>query len=98
MTIYHRRRELGFLDKSHATTDDYQINELARIIISENPEFRQLLILGRLRALGYLVTRDCLHKAIRTHDPLNNALWMSRGLTARRMYSVAGPNSLWHIG
>lgn len=39
----------------------------------------QMLILGRLRALGYHMTRDRLRQAIRSKDPLNNALQMPRG-------------------
>jgi len=31
-------------------------------------------------------------------DPVNVALRWPGGATAKRQYSVPGPNSLWHIG
>ena len=46
---------------------------------------------GRLRSLGYKVTRDRVRQAIRVTDPLSIALQsLPQG--------VPGPNSLWHIG
>ena len=86
MTIYRRRREMEFMDDFWIIPDDHQLNELVRAIRSENPQLGQMLILGRLGALDYHVTRDRLHQAIRSQDPLNNALLMPRGLTARRTY------------
>ena len=47
--------------------------------------------------MGYRVTRERVREAIRNTDPINNASrW--REVSARRTYSVPGPNSLWHIG
>ena len=53
---------------------------------------------GRLRSLGYQVTRDRVRQAIRATDPLSVALRILPAVTSRRPYSVPGPNSLWHIG
>ena len=50
---------------------------------------------GSLRAKGVKVTRERVHQALRSIDPIGVAL---TGATRRRPYSVAGPNSLWHIG
>ena len=49
---------------------------------------------GSLRAKGVKVTR----LALRTIDPIGVALRWPAGATRRQPYSVAGPNSLWHIG
>ena len=43
-----------------------------------------------LGAKGVKVTRD--------RDPIGVALRWPAGATRRQPYSVAGPNSLWHIG
>ena len=44
------------------------------------------------------VTRERIRSTLRLLDPLGSALRWPSGLTRRRPYSVAGPNSLWHIG
>jgi len=56
------------------------------------------MIMGQIRSMGYKVTRDRLRQEIRNADPLFTALRWRGGLTCRSPYSVAGPNSLWHIG
>ena len=59
-----------------------------------NPNVGESIVTGRLRSLGYHVPRDQVRQAFRSSDPLR---WPGV-LTHRRPYSVAGPNSLWHIG
>ena len=53
---------------------------------------------GSLQAKGVKVTRERVRLALRTIDPIGAALRWPAGATRRRPYSVAGPNSLWHIG
>ncbi len=65
---------------------------------SETPTIGVSMVTGRLRALGYKVSRDRIRKALRDADPLSSALRWTGGLTRRQPYCVAGPNSLWHIG
>ena len=55
-------------------------------------------MIGRLRFMGYYVSRARVREAIRETDPINTALRWQGVQTARRRYSVPGPNSLWHIG
>ena len=61
-------------------------------------EIGETIVLGRLRALGFQVTRERVRNALRQTDPLSSALRWKGNLTRRRPYSVPGPNSLWHIG
>jgi hypothetical protein len=71
--------------------------QIVRQAREELPDLGQSMLAGRLRAMGVRVTRERIREAVRRSDPLNTALrW--HGLTARRPYSVPGPNSLWHIG
>ncbi len=58
----------------------------------------EVLVLGRLRSLEYAVCRRQLRLAIQKSDPINTALRATTGPLSRRVYSVPGPNSLWHIG
>ena len=52
------------------------------------PYVGESLVSGRLRSLGYRVSRERVRQALRSTDPLSSAL----------RWPGAGPNSLWHIG
>ncbi len=74
-----------------------QLNDFIHQLRRELPSLGQTIIWGRLRSQGFRVTRARVRAAIRASDPLQNALrW--RNMTTRHPYSVASPNSLWHIG
>lgn len=62
------------------------------------PDMGEVMVVGRIRSLGFCVSRDRIRRIIRSTDPLNTALRGITGRTSRRPYSVPGPNSLWHIG
>jgi len=65
---------------------------------TEYPYLGEVMVLGRPRSLGCAVRRSQLRQAIRETDPINTALRATTGPLSRRVYSVPGPNSLWHIG
>ena len=98
MTIYRRRRAYGLLGEPSTVPTDAELSMLIRQIRLEMPELGQNLVHGRVRAIGFRVTRDRVRAMMREQDPLNTALRMPGGLTARKKYSVPGPNSLWHVG
>ena len=51
---------------------------------------------GHLRSLGLRVQRDRIRESIGRVDPENSRIrWAV--VISRRAYSVAGPNSLWHV-
>lgn len=97
MTVYRRRRELNLLNQGQSISMS-ALRTAIREIQIRSPNMGEVMILGQLRAQQYAVTRDRVRRVIRELDPLNVALRGPRGLTARRPYSVPGPNSLWHIG
>ena len=54
------------------------------------------LVSGHLRSMGLRVQRDRIRESIGRVDPGNSRIrWAV--VISRRAYSVAGPNSLWHI-
>ena len=67
-------------------------------IQAESPTLGESMVAGRLRASGYKVTRERIRNTLRETDPLSVAMRWPGGLSRRHPYSVAGPNSLWHIG
>lgn len=99
MTLYRRRVEYGMMedDPSELLTDS-QLEKKLQEVRQTYPTFGETMAMGHLRSLGYHVTRSRLGRAIRATDPINRALRWTGGLTARRPYSVPGPNALWHIG
>ncbi len=97
MTLFRRRVEFGMLHQGQTIQDD-ELLRLLREMRSEFPEMGEVMVSGRLRALGYSIVRDRVRRAIRETDPLNTALRAIIGPLARRVYSVPGPNSLWHVG
>ncbi|XP_064384818.1 uncharacterized protein LOC135333721 [Halichondria panicea] len=99
MTIYRRRREFGILDVHSAarSISDSDLRTKLQQVRREMPNMGETLVIGRLRSLGYAVTRQRVRNAIHATDPLNAALRWRGILTARRPYSVPSPNSLWHM-
>ena len=97
MTLYRRRIEHGMRQRGRSIGND-ELRTLLRYMRSEFPNIGEVMVLGRLRSLGYGVTRSRVRTAIRQTDPINTALRALTGPTARRIYSVPGPNSLWHMG
>ena len=97
MTIYRRRREYDMLEEAPRSMTANELTQFVEELRTQLPDIGETLVIGRLQSLGYHVPRERVRQSIRSTDPLNTALrW--HGVTARRPYSVPGPNSLWHIG
>ena len=98
MTLYRRRVDFGLVDYPNSDLSDEDLSEMIREFRHHNPDVGESMAAGLLRARGYRVTRTRIRDALRSSDPLSAALRWPGGITRRRVYSVAGPNSLWHIG
>jgi len=96
-TIYRRRMEYGLHSSQGTPISDNDLQECLSEMRSRFPALGQTMAWGRLRSLGYAVTRARIREAIRATDPIYTALrW--REMTTRRPYSIPSPNSLWHVG
>ena len=97
-TVKRRIAKYGCHQRSvYSTITDDELDNLLRMIISENPQT------GYKRMTGYLVRNIIiqekrLREAMRRVDP-EGVLLRSLQLKAisRRKYKVKGTNSLWHI-
>lgn len=98
MTVYRRRREYGMSGTPNATLTDAELLLLVRRMQRESPALGQTMVWGRLRSMGFSVTRERVRRTLRNIDPLHSALRWRGELVRRHPYSVPGPNSLWHIG
>lgn len=97
MTIYRRRVEYG-ITSSGSNLSDGDLMSILQQISSEQPAMGETMMWGRLKSMGFHVTRSQLRVAIREVDPIQRALRWNTQLARRQPYSVPGPNSLWHIG
>lgn len=77
---------------------DNDLIAMIREFRHDNPNVGETMTAGLLRGRGYKVTRARIRNALHFSDPLSAALRWPGSITRRRIYSVAGPNSLWHIG
>ena len=98
MTIYRRRVQYDMVEDPRTIPDNAELRRLIEHTRQELPYLGEVMVMGRLRALGYYVTRSSLRQVIHDTDPINRVLRWGRNLHVRRPYSVPGPNSLWHIG
>ena len=98
MTVYQRRVEYDMVEDPRIIPDDSELRRLVEQTRQELPYLGEVMVMGRLRALGYYVTRSLLRQVINETDPINSALRWGSNLHVRRPFSVPGPNSLWHIG
>ena len=100
MTVYRRRRDFGILDFDEPARNmsDNELHRVLQQVRQEMPHMGEALVIGRLHSMGYRIPRQRVREAIHATDPLNTALRWGGILTTRRPYSVAGPNSLWHVG
>ena len=97
-TIYRRVREYGLENLGRFTeiTDD-ELDSLMRDYISRHGNTTgESYIIGYIKSLNLRLQRDRIRDSLTRVDPRNTAMrWAS--VITRRLYSVPGPNSLWHI-
>ena len=99
LKLYYRRRvDFGMLEDPSKEISDEDLEAVIAQIQSSMPYVGTSIVVGRVRSMGYIITRERVRQALRHHDPLSNALRWPGVVNPRRPYSVAGPNSLWHIG
>ena len=98
MTVYRRRQEYGMVVEPSRSLNSEQLQTVLRELRLSNPCLGEKMIIGRLRSMGYQISRSRVRECVRNADPINTALRWQGNLAARRPYTVPGPNSLWHIG
>ena len=97
-TIYRRVREFNLQDLDRfSDISNNELDELIRGYISRHGNTTgESYLIGFIRSKGIRVQRDRVRSSLTRVDPENTALRWACVIT-RRVYSVQGPNSLWHI-
>ena len=98
MTIYRRRQEYGIPSRGGRAISDIQLREHLHQLQQDLPSLGQTLVWGRIRSMGFRVSRNRIREIMRATDPINTALRWRGEVVQRQPYSVPAPNSLWHIG
>ena len=70
MTIYRRRREYNLIDEPSRSMLDTNLYQFIRDLRVELPDVGEAMVIGRLCSLGYSISRERIHLAIRSTDPL----------------------------
>ena len=96
--LCRRRIEYGLIPDPLSEISDEDLLSTIGVIRLSLPYSGVSMIWGSLRSRGVKVSRERVRTALQSVDPLSRALRWPAGLTRRQPYSVAGPNSLWHIG
>lgn len=96
--MYRRRVEYDLVEDPNEEVSDEELVSLIQQIREDAPFSGVQMLCGSLRARGVKVTRDRVRSLLRSIDPLGGARRWPAGLIRRQPYSVARPNSLWHIG
>lgn len=97
-TLRRRVVEFGIEDiASFSVISDDELDNLVERFMSDHGTMvGYSLVSGHLRSLGVRVQRDRIRDSIGRVDPENSRIrWAV--VNSRRVYSVAGPNCLWHI-
>ena len=97
MTLYRRRHEYDLLLDPSRSKSNVELESTILTLRNDHPEIGETMAWGHLRAAGIQVSHERVRNVLRRSDPLNSALRWRGTLTTRRLYSVPGPNSLWHI-
>ena len=87
----------GFLlDRRYTNISDEDLDRVILVIKECHPNDGERMMSGHLLQQGIFIQRWRLRASIHRVDPVNTALRRSRTVR-RRVYSVPGPNSVWHM-
>ena len=98
-TLWRRLKKSGYdfsIDGRFTEISDDSLKQEIVEIKENFPDCGERMLIGCLRSKGIFVPRHRVREIVRNRDPIAILLrWTTT--TARRKYSVPGPNALWHI-
>ena len=81
---------------TYSSINDQELDTLVRAEVNNNMRIGPDGILARLRGQGHVVQRQRIRASLSRIHPGGAAI-RAAPPTQRRTYSIAGPNSMWHI-
>lgn len=95
--MYRRLEEEGLSQYTKYTDiSDTDLDSIMTAIKQNHRNDGECLVTGHLAGKGIIIPRAKLRASIHRVDPVNTALRRSL-VVRRRVYSVPGPNAVWHI-
>ena len=97
-TVWRRVRELEISEETgFSEIGNDELDHIVRsFMTSQGCMVGYSMVRGHLRGIGIKLQRSRIRASIARVDPINSCLrWAT--VVSRRSYSVAGPNSLWHL-
>ncbi|XP_072558004.1 uncharacterized protein [Paramormyrops kingsleyae] len=97
-TVKRRLRQFNLSLQSHYTNlTDSDLDERVQEVVNGNDELGVESVRARLIGIGVVVQRQRVWQSLNRIDPGAAAHRAMSHRLHRRTYSVAGPNSLWHL-
>ena len=94
-TLWRALKKAGITTQEYSPISDSDLDKVILEIKHLHPLSDEVVIRGILRARSIRIQRHRVRKSIHRVDPVNTALrWIRKN--PRMVYSVPGPNSLWH--
>lgn len=92
----NERSNIALENQSHqdSISNDSELDAIISSLHELYPAAGETMLMGALRGMGLRITRHRLRASIRQVDPVQRLFERIR--IERRVYSVAGPNALWH--
>ncbi|XP_033120218.1 uncharacterized protein LOC117119501, partial [Anneissia japonica] len=87
---------MGISARMYSDIDDGNLDEIVHDILLNHPNTGEVMMKGYLKHRGITVPRKDLKNSMRRVDE-NGADHRLRRRLHRRVYTVGGPNHLWHI-
>ena len=95
-TLWRSVQNLESFSSHYTTISDARLDELIRTIRQGFPNLGISMMLGHLRSRNVFVQRHRVRSSLVQIDPVGHSLrWFNTNAT--HVYTVRGPNSLWHI-
>lgn len=92
----NRKYNISLRDR-YSNLSDSDLDNLVREVVGGNDELGAEAVRARLAGQGIVVQRRRVRQSLIRTNPTGAAQRVTTRRLHRRIYRVAGPNSLWHL-
>lgn len=92
----NRKFNISLRDR-YSNLSDSDLDNLVRELVRGNDELGAEAVRARLTGQGIVVQRHRVRQSLIRTNPIGAAQRVTTRRLHRRIYQVAGPNSLWHL-
>lgn len=96
LSSINREFSISLRDR-YTDLSDSDLDNRVREVVGGNDELGAESVWARLAGQGIVVQRHRVHQSLIRTNPVGAAQRVTTRRLHRRVYQVAGPNSLWHL-